>query len=264
MTWLFELFGEWVKGFYMSMIQDFAEAVIGFVLPITDSFWKNDLLDGLLNYSLMVNGIVLVLTLVILGFDLAEEQKGINWVQVVTNLIKGGLFAIFARYIGQSTLLLSNLVVQNLQLDVDVSAIWSVSTALPQSGIAVTIIWSVIIIVAFVAFGVVCVMRNASMFVLMMSSALYIPDIIRGDTAKMGDWIRQVIAVSFTFVFQYILFHFGLGACIAGDPVSSLTGFAGIFIVPKLLQKYGYSSGVTGIMSSASNMVMQAGKMFIK
>lgn len=264
MTWLFELYGNWVTDFFMKMFQDLTETVITLVLPLIDSFWDNDILNGFLDFSEMANGVVLVLTLVVLGFDIVEEQKGINWVQIVTNLIKGGLFAVFARYIGMSTLLISNLIVKNIKLEVDVGAIWNLSFSFPGSQLPVTIICSIILIAAFVSFAVVCAMRNASMFVLMMSSMLYIPDIIRGDTAKMGDWIRQVIAVSFTFVFQYILFHIGIGGWIKGDLVTALIGFAGIFIAPKMLQKFGYSSGVTGIMSGAGNMVMQAGKMFIK
>ena len=263
MTWLFEMFGDWVSDFYMRLIQDFADSVIDFVLKLVDGFWQNNLLYAFLDFSVAINLIVLVVSILILCYDLAEENKPIIWKQILLNLFKGGLFTLFSRHIGILCLTLSNLIVQYLEIDVEPSVLWSVVTALPSTSLAMTLIWVLILIVSFVAFGVVCVIRNASMFVLIMSSALYIPDVVRGDTAKMGDWIRQVIAVSLTFVFQYILFCVGIGGCIQYNPVTALTGFAGIFVVPKVLQKFGYSSGVTGIFSSAGNMAMQA-RMFIK
>lgn len=258
------MFGDWARGFFIGLVQDFANSVIDFVLTLVDGFWQNNLLEAFLDFSVAVNLIVLVVSILILCFDVAEENKPIIWKQIFANLFKGGLFTLFSRHIGMLCLTLSNLIVKNLQIDVDRSALWNISTALPSGVIGVSMIWILILLIAFVAFGVVCVMRNASMFVLMMSAALYIPDVVRGDTAKMGDWIRQVIAVSLTFVFQYIMFCIGVGGCISVDPATCLTGFAGIFVAPKLLQKFGYSSGVTGIFSSAGNMAMQAGRMFIK
>lgn len=264
MTWLFEMFGSWVSDFYLSMLQDFADSVIDLVLQIVDGFWQNNLLEAFLNFSVAINIVVMVVSILILCFDIAEESKPIIWKQIFANLFKGGLFTLFSRYIGMLCLTLSNLIVKYLQIDVDQSALWNVPLMVPSSAISASVIWLLILVISFVAFGVVCVMRNASMFVLMMSSALYIPDIVRGDTAKMGDWIRQVIAVSLTFVFQYILFCIGVGGCISYEPITALTGLVGIFSVPKVLQKFGYSSGVTGIFSSAGNAAMQVGKMFIK
>lgn len=263
MTWLFEMFGAWVSDFYLRMIQDFADSVIDIVLDLVDGFWQNDLLGAFLDFAVAINTIVMVVSILLLCFDLAEENKPVIFKQVFVNVVKGALFTIFARHIGMLCLTLSNLIVQYLEIDVEPSVLWNVVTALPTTSVAVTLIWVLILIVSFAAFGVVCVVRNASMFVLMMSSALYIPDVVRGDTAKMGDWIRQVIAVSLTFVFQYILFCVGIGGCIEYNPVTALTGFAGLFVVPKVLQKFGYSSGVTGIFSSAGNMAMQA-RMFVK
>lgn len=264
MTWLFEMFGGWVSDFFLSMIQDFADSVIDLVLQVVDGFWQNDLLEAFLNFGVAINVIVMVVSILMLLFDLAEENKQIIFKQVFVNVVKGALFTLFSRHIGMLCLTLSNLIAKYIQIDIDRSALWSMSTLLPSSTIASAAIWSLILIISFAAFAVVCVIRNASMFVLMMSSALYIPDVVRGDTAKMGDWIRQVIAVSLTFVFQYILFCLGVGGCVSADPVTALTGFAGIFAVPKVLQKFGYSSGVTGVFSSAGNMAMQAGRFFIK
>lgn len=264
MTWLFEMFGQWVSEYYFKLIQDFADSVIDLVLELVDGFWQNNLLEAFLDFSVAINLIVMVVSILILCFDIAEENKPIIWKQIFANLFKGGMFTLFSRYIGMLCLTLSNLIVKYLEIDVDRSALWNIPLMTPSGAIGVTLIWIIILVVSFAAFAVVCVTRNASMFVLMMSSALYIPDVVRGDTAKMGDWIRQVIAVTLTFVFQYILFCIGVGGCIAYDPVTALTGLVGIFSVPKVLQKFGYSSGVTGIFSSAGNAAMQVGKMFIK
>lgn len=258
------MFGSWVSDFFLSILQDLADSVIDLVLQIVDGFWQNNLLEAFLDFGAAINAIIMVVSIVILCFDLAEENKPILFKQVFANVVKGALFTLFSRHIGMLCLTLSNLIVKNLQIDVDKSELWNVSLMVPSATISSSVIWLLILIIAFVAFGVVCVMRNASMFVLMMSSALYIPDVVRGDTAKMGDWIRQVIAVSLTFVFQYILFCVAVGGCISYEPVTALTGIAGIFAAPKMLQKFGYSSGVTGIFSSAGNMAMQAGKLIIK
>lgn len=264
MDWLFEQFGEWVSGYYLKQVQQFADDVIDLVLDVVDGFWQNNLLDGFLDFAAVISGIVLGVSILIAIFDIVEENKTIIWKQIFMNLFKGGLFTIFARHIGLMCLTITNLIVRNLKLDFDRNALWAATSATTISEGVTSLLWVLILIIVFIAFGVVCVMRNASMFVLMMSSFLYIPDIVRGDTAKMGDWIRQVVAVSLTFMFQYILFCLGINGVLSMDVVTALTGFAGIFVVPKLLQKFGYSSGVTGIMSGAGNMAMQAKQLLVK
>lgn len=261
MTWLFDQYGEWVKGFYVSVFQDVTNTIVDGAILITDSFWKDSLVNVFLNFSVTVNVIVAVVTILILCFDVAEEGKAINWSQVIGNVMKGALFALFSRYIGLMCLELSNLIVSKLQVKYDSETVWTGITNFNSGQI---IMWCIIIIIAFVAFCAMCLVRNASMLVLIMSSSLYVPDIIRGDTAKMGDWMRQVIAVSFTFVFQYVMFNLGVSGLLEGQPFICLGGFVGMFVVSKMLQKYGYSSGVTGMASSAGNMAIQAGQFLIK
>ena len=86
MTWLFELFGDWVSDFYMRLIQDFADSIIDFVLKLVDGFWQNNLLDAFLDFSVAINLIVLVVSILILCYDLAEENKPIIWKQILLNL----------------------------------------------------------------------------------------------------------------------------------------------------------------------------------
>lgn len=267
MNWLFDQFGEWLQSFYTSLFEGIANDVVDLSLSIVNSFWQDDLITTFQNLSLTINLTLAVLSIILVLVDLAEESKPILWAQVFGNLLKGVIFAGFSRFIGQSTMLASNLIVENLHISFDASALVSVINSLPGTFIGHTIIWCLVIIVAFVAFFVMCLIRNASMFILMFSSALYIPDIMRGDTAKIGDWIRQVVAVSFTFVFQYIMFNIGISGMVAGDAsgyIQCLTGFVGMFVAPKLLERYGYSSGVAGIASNVGNMAVQAGHLFPK
>lgn len=251
MDWLFDLFGTWVAKFFTNAIQKFANDMITFVLELTGEFWNEPLITAFLNFVSGVNGCVAVLTLLIVCFDIVEENGKVNPGMVMMNLFKGSLFAVFARYIGLLTFEVSEIIVTNLSFTAMPTSADDLTKSLTMNAInASALLFAVALIalvIAFVGFAWCCVVRNASLFVLILSSPFYVADIMRGDTTKMGDWLRQVIAVSFTFVFQYILFHVGLFGLTEAKLWLCLAGFAGMSQVPKLLMKYGNSSGSSGL-----------------
>ncbi|WMJ22691.1 DUF6045 family protein [Paludicola sp. MB14-C6] len=248
-------------------INDIFTICMKFFNEITFDFWDNYIIKGFLAFSMWVNGVVFVLAFVFSLFDAAEEagsMKQIDWVAVSLNFIKGLLFVSMYSYLSIGIMQIANLLTTYLNLKKDTDLVKVVSNiatnpaANPALTLFINMILTMCVTVALIYFMIISLKRYGTMLIQIFSSAFYVPDIVRGETTKLGDWLRQTIAIAFTYTFQYILFY--IGFIIISDSkgiVDVLLGF-GLWLsmggVSQVLSKYGYSSGIKG----GSTMVSMA------
>lgn len=123
------------------------------------------------------------------------------------------------------------------------------------------LIFVIVILFAVLVFAVSSIKRSGEMFVHIFTSALYVGDIMRGDTSKMGDWLRQMLSITLTYLFIYILFFLGCGFFNADNIIFCLACWLTMPAVSKILNKYGWSSGSQGNFGA---MAIQTGAMMIR
>ena len=242
----------------------FAEAAL--TTKLLYDFWDEPFVVGSLRVVRILSLILVAATLVVVIFDIAEEVSSrsmIDWGRVIANFVKGISFAYLSPYAGKLIMVTANQMVSvfRYQLESHVEGI---------TDIGVMILYAI----GFIGFIITTMMRIGSMYILCLSTPFYVPDIVRGETRAIGEWGRQVIAIGFTYVFQYILFYLGLSYVESGlapfilgsDPLKIMMGISmwlAITQVPKLLAKFGMSSGTAGVVSTAAQTLQSAGN-FLK
>ena len=108
-------------------------------------------------------------------------------------------------------------------------------------------------------------MKNSGlMFLHMMTCALYVPSIVRGDQTAMGGWIRQAASIMLTYFFQYLMFYCGLYILYQGNLITALIPFITMFGVPRLLDKFGYSSGTGGVGNAVTSIIFQGASLIAR
>lgn len=251
-----------------------AAFIISFVNKYILSFFEISAVNQFMNFSTWINGIVFAVSFIVVAADIAEEKvsdKPIMYSVVFTNVGKALLFSVFARYLGQWSMELANAITSffgiNLQADKMSS---SISEIILQIGTGVfeiqsavpflNLVFLIVLIVALVYFAVTSLRRFGEMFVHILTSALYIPDIMRGDTTKMGDWLRQMISIVLNYVIIYILFFLGCGFFDTDNVLVCLSFWLTMPVVSKLLNKFGWSSGTQGQFGA---MAMQTGMLAV-
>lgn len=238
------------------------EDVMNYGLMVT--LWEDPMVVACLNIARTLSMLLVAATLVVVIFDIAEEVSGhaiIDWGRVVSNFIKGLSFAYLAPSIGKVI----------MQTATSMATVFRHNLAEIDPSKALTM--AIIYLVGHVVFTLTAMMRIGSMFVLCLTSPFYVPDIVRGETKAIGEWGRQVIALGFTYLFQYLLFHLGASYIETAtrlevrDGFQLLIGFSlwmAMTQVPKLLSKFGMSSGTAGVVTSATQTVGSAARVFIR
>ncbi|MBE6905007.1 MAG: hypothetical protein E7476_01835 [Ruminococcaceae bacterium] len=267
LVWLFEQFGSWVYEWIFGAVSKLVDDILSLTTSATSVFWDVPAIELCLDFFTWVNGVVLVVSLLFLCVEITEQNGRVNWSIVFTNLFKGFAFVFFNRYIGLATFVVTEQATQAMDIALNTPSSAIIGTWLTgmNSGIFI-ILMILVVLAAFVSFFIMSMLRNGSLLVQIFSSAFYIPSIIRGDTAKLTDWLEQTVAISATYFIQYLLFCIGL---------DHLTGFSGpglvttatcwltMFFVPKILSKFGYSSGTASVLSAAGSVV-NSGISFVK
>ena len=264
LSWLFGQFGNWLYNWVFDGIANLMDTILEFTNGATNIFWEVDAVSVILDFSAWVNVVVLVISLFFLMMDVVEQSGRVNWSILFSNLCKGMAFVLFNRYIGQATLQLAIQCADALNIQVDPPAAGIIKSMLgiERSGIFVILV-VLVILVAFIAFFFISLLRNGAMFVQILSSSFYIPSIIRGDTAQLGEWLRQTVTIAATYFLQYLLFYLGLGELDAG--IGSVTAMSKVFVitgtcwltmfmVPRILERFGYTSGAREVFSAAGSM----------
>ena len=235
-----------------SLILKWCETAIGFSTGYTGNFWTQPLIQGFLNFSRWVGVGMVAATTVLLIFDVVEDasrQKNIDYTMVFASFFKGLAFAIIAPEAGKYALVITNKMAGNLKIS-NVMLQTNLVESIKVKGNPV--VASIIVGLACYIFLIVSLARFGTMFVQCLTPCLYVSDIIRGETAAMGSWIRQTVAIAITHLIETALFY--LGVYFMTVDVAWLLSAAcwiGMIQTKKVLDKYGMSCGVTGVVSSA-------------
>lgn len=260
LNWLFDSYGHWYITWIYQGLSLITESIMKFVTEVTDVFWETPAIELYLDFFTWINGVVMVVSIVFLLMEIVEQSGRVNWMIVFSNIVKGLLFVLFNRYIGLATYQISAGMTKALGLKIDGSTNFLTSFFNPLMIGLSGFMALIIAIVAFVAFFIMGLIRNGTLLVQIFASAFYIPSIIQGDTAKFGEWLQQTVAISATYFMQYLLFYLGL---------DNFSGFSGtsfivtgtcwltMFFVPRILGRFGYSSGAASVVSSAGNLIHQ-------
>ena len=245
---------------------------ISFINNYVLSFFENDVIDAFMNFSTWINIFVFCISLLVVIVDIAEEKasdKPVYWSVVFTNVAKSFAFANFARWIAVLSMELSNKITSYFGISLngsnfqnDISELTRIILSLSPIGQTISvnktiinIIFLLAVLIAVIYFAFSSLKRFGTMFVHIFTSALYIPDVTRGDTTKMGEWFRQMSAIVLTYVFIYILFFIGAGFFSDQNIIPCLACWLAMPMVSKILNKYGWSSGTQGSFGAIAAQV---------
>lgn len=268
---------DWIN----TILVHLAVFIINFLNNYVISFFDIKAVVLFLNFGTWINVLVFAVYLIVVIVDIAEEKmsdKPVNYGVVFTNALKAFSFALLARLIGEWSMELSNTITSifGLQLQPDTTALsinriitkigtYELPIPLPVPDIHIAdfynIIFWLVVLIATIYFAVTSLKRFGEMFVHILTSALYIPDILRGDTTKMGDWLRQMLSIVLTYMIIYILFFLGYGFFDADNVILSLVCWLTMPSVSKTLNKFGWSSGTQG---NFGTVALQTGAMMIR
>ena len=229
----------------------------------TDGFWNEPVISQLIVFSKWANMVVFAVTVIFMLFDMAEEYasgKDVDYSVVFTNTLKALLFAELNSLLAEMSMSISDIITTSMKfkMPTDSSTLFQVlTTNTGNTNALFDILMLLVVLIAVLVFFIMSVMRYGAMFVLILTSSMYIPDILRGDTTSMGSWLRQMVAIAGTYIFQYITFYTGLLYLLGGNIVMCAILWAGMASASKILEKFGYSTGTRGVFSAAGSLAGQ-------
>lgn len=232
---------------------DLITTMLQWSVSLTGEFWSFSLVSGLVRFCVNLGRGILIATFLVVLFDIVEDVTAGRKVfasTAISNLFKAMAFVELAPRLGQYSLDLCDRLVVALNLKLT-----SENTVIDNVVSAVAGLFA-IIIAAFACgyFLFQTLKRFGTMLIQVMTSVLYVPSIIRGDTTAMGSWLRQTISIALTFFFQYFMFYLGITLIQRAD--SFLIGigcWASMGMIPRILDKYGLSSGTGGGLASVAS-----------
>lgn len=262
--WIFdkieEMVYEIIDAFISMITETFADDLQQTLSRITDSvtqdFWNNEVVNAFISFSSFCCWGVFAASLVFLIVDIAHEYasgKSVIWANVVKGFLYGAMFAIFSYRIPPlgcqlAADMMSAFGFQGMTYDVTV-------TEAKLSAIMQLILLGTLNVAAIVMFFLVSA-RQAMVLVHLMTASFYVPEIVRGDTTKMSDWLRQLVAIIGTFFFQYIMFIGGMECICNGMVFIGISFICGAFAAPKVLERFGWQNSGRGVLGNAQSAVM--------
>ena len=267
--------------FLNTIVISLAVFIINFVNNYVISFFDVKAVVLFMNFSTWINVLVFAVYFAVVIVDIAEEKMSDKPVYigiVITNAIKAFSFALLARWIGEWSMEIGSTITSifGLELQPDKTALsisktltkigsFELPVPLPVPDFQITdllnIIFWLVVLIATIYFAVTSLKRFGEMFVHILTSALYVPDTMRGDTTKMGDWLRQMVSIVLNYLIIYVLFFLGCGFINADNIVLSLIFWIAMPSVSKILNKFGWSSGTQGNFGA---IALQTGAMMIR
>lgn len=247
-----------------SKIFDWISQSLSFMATGSSEFWQADLVGTLLKVSVVMSSIAFAVAFIVMLFDAAEtaaEEKPVYISSLVTDCVKGLVFLNAAPHLGKFSMLLLFEILQELN--------WKDSLAETVNGWMDAIssgfgIGYLICIIASIYFFWQSMKNSGLMFLHMMTCALYVPSIVRGDQTAMGGWIRQAASIMLTYFLQYLMFYCGLYILYQGNLITALIPFITMFGVPRLLDKFGYSSGTGGVGNAVTSIIFQGASLIAR
>lgn len=256
---LFGNLGDRFHAWLLNLIMD----AISWVEGAGTWFFNSTIVQKTLEFTAWLAWGVFGVAFVILLLDIGEELggykpgQGMEFTAIFTNFIKAIAFILM----GPRLAVIAMQLAANAtgQMSVDYTAL---KTEVPNmfslnlGGLLPVI--PIIILIAVIGFFCFTLFSAGGIFVQAATAFLYVPDILRGRTTAMGDWMRQTISILITFLFRHILFIIGLAGALSGDYITMAVAWITMFGVAKLLQKFGMSSGFGGMVSHTTQMGQSA------
>lgn len=241
---------------------DICQQIITLIGTGTSTFWTQSLVMDFLDFSKWANYVVFGVTLLFMLFDIGEEiasGKDVDLGIVFTNSVKAMVFVNFNSIIAITCMQLGDIITSslNFKLPTDQNAMEKALSGIGISSANFIIVVALAILIACLVFFVMSVMRYGAMFVQILASSFYIPNILRGETQAMGDWMRQTVAIAGTYTFQYVTFYCGLYYLLQYNVIICAIFWAGMMSAGKVLQKFSYSTGTKGVFSSLGSAAGQ-------
>lgn len=260
MGWMFSAIWSFIQTQLENDLLSLCQQILKLIASCTANFWNEPAINVFLDFSKWANTIVFVVSLIFMLFDMGEEMasgKGIDYGMVFSNSVKAIIFVEFNCTLAEMSMQVADVLTTGLHLQItnDTSIF---NNFMPTSGsVLFMILMLLAILIAMIVFFVMSVMRYGGMFVHILSSSLYITDILRGDTTSMGAWIRQMVAIAGTYIIQYYTFYLGMYYLIQKQIIMCAICWTGMFGVSKILQKFGYSTGTRGVFNSLGSLASQ-------
>ena len=248
----FNAFLNWLQQIMLGLVN----LIVEFVNSLTLDFWDNSYIRLILDFGFWIGTGVFAITFIVVLVDIAEEKSTgnpVHWAAVFTNIVKSFCFLVFSRWIALWSMQMVSTLTSFFGRELSAQAM---TDSLQQTILQMTvpaalnlllgIIFNIVVMVASIIFIVQSFKRFGTMFLHVMQAPLYVPDILRGDTAKMGEWLRQMIAISVTYGFQYLFFYLGSILMLETHVLVAIPFWLTMGQIPKILNRYGWSSASTG------------------
>lgn len=230
---------------------------VGKAMQPSFGYWDEQIVIAILAFLQWLSYFIFSCSMLVLIADIAEENsslrsgqfKTIEWPTIFINVLKAIAFIEIAPIAGRLSLELGG----RLLWRMDVSGMLQGAVDISRIGwamLAMTIAVIIFVLLGSIKFG--------QMLIQVLTVPFYIPDIIRGNTKAIGDWLHQTLAIACTYLFQYLLFIIGIIFYLDSNFVASIGVWVAMGIVPRLLAKYGMSSGFTGLVSSVGQTAVNA------
>ena len=197
-----------------------------------------------------VSILVWAVSLIIVIQDVLEaisEEKRVYLGSVIGDSLKAVVFSQASPFLGILVIKFLFQIMALLNWSDSLVASW---TDLVAETAGFSRIMGILITVIASGYFFLCTIKNSGLFfVMLLLCPLYVPAITRGDHSAMGGWIRQALAILLTYFFNYlILLHRPVFCFVQGDLFQCPSSLGQLCLQsPRLLDKFGFSSGSGGI-----------------
>ena len=229
--------------------------VMTWVNSLSTSFFSSELVQSAQSFSRWLSYFVLAGALIVTLVDIAEELanvkpgQSIEYLTIGINFLKGLLFIEMAPVLAQQSIIIGANLSGAFRVD---------SSSITNGSFNPSPLIMIIILIALVSFFCMSLFSVGAMFLQALTVFLYVPDIVRGRTTSMGDWIRQTLSILVTYMFRNVLFFIGFTSAINLDIIAMSCAWITMIGAAKLLQKFGMSSGFGGAVSSTVSIGQSA------
>lgn len=240
----------WLNSFLLNKLTGFYTSILSYVTTPYNDFWNNPIIQGAVRFSQWVAYAVMGVSILFMIIDYAEDiaaKSSISISEMVMNIIKGFVFCLIAPQLSILAITLGSQLARTLDLTNMANALSTNGDEdiLWHTGIA-QIIWIIACLIAFVVFLFITARQYGMMLIQIMTYALYVPGVVRGDTQSMGAWMRQTVAITITYLCQYFLFYLGMVFTTLNSLAGILICWTGMAAASKVLNKFGLSAGFGG------------------
>lgn len=254
---IFSSLMEVVKIFLFNSTLKFFKWIMGLINDISTEIWDNPVVIAILDFISIVGLVVFVISLIFLVADMGKNIDNINLKIIFINMIEAILYTFTIRWFGIMVFSSASMFIENTNFKIDLSKfdVMQNNSAIIEPFVETNGIAILIVLVTAIIFLVMNLRISAEMIVHIISSVLYIPFIVRGDTKKIGEWFQIAISISVTYIIQYISMYLSIYCLMLNDNlIISLIFITASLVCGKALRNFGYQNGAGSVFGSFGRM----------